>query len=234
MRSEPRDARIPVWALPISLAATFGIIIYFLFLRLLRCFSSPGSLLLHYFIHVRMTGVFPAGFPHSDIPGSLLICSSPRLFAAYHVFLRLLVPRHPPCALIRLTFDVYSVIHLEFVFTLVFFDVFSLRIFDSIFGFQGTMYRHTTSVPMGLSGLEPPTSRLSGVRSNRLSYKPIYKSIIDVVMVMSDCFQLREHRIHYCESAMAHIRLLDSSLLRSDFITRILRIRFFVNQFNPR
>ena len=27
--------------------------------------------------------------------------------------------------------------------------------------------------PMGLSGLEPPTSRLSGVRSNRLSYEPI-------------------------------------------------------------
>ena len=29
---------------------------------------------------------------------------------------------------------------------------------------------------MGLSGLEPPTSRLSGVRSNRLSYKPFLKS----------------------------------------------------------
>ena len=27
--------------------------------------------------------------------------------------------------------------------------------------------------PVGLSGLEPPTSRLSGVRSNLLSYKPI-------------------------------------------------------------
>ena len=30
--------------------------------------------------------------------------------------------------------------------------------------------------PMGLSGLEPPTSRLSGVRSNRLSYKPFFNS----------------------------------------------------------
>ena len=29
---------------------------------------------------------------------------------------------------------------------------------------------------MGLSGLEPPTSRLSGVRSNRLSYKPLLSS----------------------------------------------------------
>ena len=29
------------------------------------------------------------------------------------------------------------------------------------------------SLLVGLGGLEPPTSRLSGVRSNRLSYKPI-------------------------------------------------------------
>ena len=33
----------PVWALPRSLATTGGIIVYFLFLRVLRCFSSPGS-----------------------------------------------------------------------------------------------------------------------------------------------------------------------------------------------
>ena len=32
-------------------------------------------------------------------------------------------------------------------------------------------------VLVGLSGLEPPTSRLSGVRSNRLSYKPIESGI---------------------------------------------------------
>ena len=46
-----------------------------------------------------MTGVFPAGFPHSDICGSLVICTSPQLFAAYYVLHRLSVPRHPPYAL---------------------------------------------------------------------------------------------------------------------------------------
>ena len=40
--------------------------------------------------------VFPrGGFPHSDIPGSQPVCDSPRLFAADHVLLRLLAPRHP-------------------------------------------------------------------------------------------------------------------------------------------
>ena len=34
----------------------------------------------------------------------------------------------------------------------------------------------TGSVPMGLNGLEPSTSRLSGVRSNHLSYKPMLVS----------------------------------------------------------
>ena len=42
-------------------------------------------------------------FPHSDISGSMDICSSPKLFAAYHVFHRLLVPRHPPYALFSIT-----------------------------------------------------------------------------------------------------------------------------------
>ncbi len=41
----------------------------------------------------------PGGFPHSEIPGSQLVCSSPRLIAAYHVLHRLLTPRHPPFAL---------------------------------------------------------------------------------------------------------------------------------------
>ena len=42
------------------------------------------------------------GFPHSEISGSKRICRSPKLNAAYHVLLRLPMPRHPPCALTSL------------------------------------------------------------------------------------------------------------------------------------
>ena len=45
----------------------------------------------------------PAGLPHSVIRGSRDVCSSPRLFAAYHDLLRQTAPRHPPWTRIRLT-----------------------------------------------------------------------------------------------------------------------------------
>ena len=71
-------------------------------------FSSSGYLdvsvhrvpLHTLWIGVWIHEVFSCGFPHSEISGSKDICSSPKLIAAYHVFHRLLVPRHPPCALI--------------------------------------------------------------------------------------------------------------------------------------
>ena len=74
-------------------------------------FSSSGYLdvsvhrvpLHTLWIGVWILEVCSSGFPHSDISGSLDICSSPKLFAAYHVFHRLLVPRHPPCALSSIT-----------------------------------------------------------------------------------------------------------------------------------
>ena len=102
-RSEPRDARIPVWALPISLAATFGIDLSFFssgYLDVSVHRVPLHTLWIHYTVHEGFSCVFP----HSDIHGSLDICSSPWLFAAYHVFRRLLVPRHPPCALSSLTY----------------------------------------------------------------------------------------------------------------------------------
>ena len=45
------------------------------------------------------------GFPHSDISGSLHICCSPKLIAAYRVLHRLPMPRHSPCALFRLNYS---------------------------------------------------------------------------------------------------------------------------------
>ena len=102
MQSEPRDARITVWALPRSLAATYGIEFSFFSSGYLDV-SVPRVPHVQLCIHCTLTEVSSAGFPHSDISGSLDMCSSPKLFAAYHVFHRLLVPRHPPCALTTLT-----------------------------------------------------------------------------------------------------------------------------------
>src|SRR3990172_6390027 len=51
-------------------------------------------------------GMTHRGLPHSDIPGSKLVCSSPRLFAAYRVLHRLLAPRHSPYALSSLTIGI--------------------------------------------------------------------------------------------------------------------------------
>ena len=46
-----------------------------------------------------VAGLQPAGLPHSEMSGSIPVCRSPDLFAAYHVLLRLRKPRHPPFAL---------------------------------------------------------------------------------------------------------------------------------------
>ena len=88
-------ATTQVWALPRSLATTGGIIVYFLFLEVLRCFSSLGS------PHdaVMMSALQADGLSHSEILGSMVICTYPRLIAAYHVLHRLREPRHPPYAL---------------------------------------------------------------------------------------------------------------------------------------
>ena len=56
-----------------------------------------------YFVQRTLTEYCSAGFPHSEIPGSMPMCGSPRLIAACHVLLRLSMPRHSPCALISLT-----------------------------------------------------------------------------------------------------------------------------------
>ena len=119
------------------------------------------------------------------------VCGSPRLFAACHVLLRLLLPRHSPCALFYLTFEnscsnltfarddcilpqsdfiatfrvcfhtLHNLVFLHLLFPSYPYDV-------CCFSIQFSRY-----ILVGSSGVEPPTSRLSGARSNHLSYEPM-------------------------------------------------------------
>lgn len=72
---------------------------YFLFLQVLRCFSSLGALPPTYVFSRRILEVRSSGFPHSEIPGSKPVHGSPGLIAVSHVLLRHLAPRHSPKAL---------------------------------------------------------------------------------------------------------------------------------------
>ena len=190
-------------------------------------FQFSGFPSYDYFIHHTMTEYCSAGFPHSEICGSKDICSYPQLIAACHVLLRLLMPRHSPCALLSLTslgspfelnymsffpFEIEfflpfteklihhslhcsvfkvqrrnwlnSILHSQYLlFRCYSFFVKSLALLTCSFvnALATVRYRYQlfTSlfrcfrILVGLGGLEPPTSRLSGVRSSLLSYKPM-------------------------------------------------------------
>ena len=93
-------------------------------------FQFPGFPRTELCIYSAVTGLQPAGFPHSDIKGSMPACGSPLLFAACHVLLRRLVPWHPPCALVRLITSILRLVtftsgySLTFSLQLVFQDFF--------------------------------------------------------------------------------------------------------------
>jgi hypothetical protein len=92
-----------VWAVPRSLATTDGI----------DSLSFPADTEMFHFsaccsietmYSSRSDTELPVpGFPIRASAGQSLFSSSPRLIAAVHALLRLLVPRHPPCALTILT-----------------------------------------------------------------------------------------------------------------------------------
>ena len=65
---------------------------YFLFLRLLRCFSSPGSLAPDYVFTGPYVGIPHVGFPIRTSPAQTAAHTSPELFAVYRVLLRHLTP----------------------------------------------------------------------------------------------------------------------------------------------
>ena len=155
----------------------------FLFLEVLRCFSSLGLPHAAYVFSGGYASITSRGFPHSGIRGSMPACGFPRLIAACHALHRFLAPRHPPSALSSLTTDFSKTLWL---------------LEDRVCGCQRAERAHRpelatpggddrirTGDPLrarqvlsqlsyipqvvGLPGIEPGTSRLSSARSNQLS-----------------------------------------------------------------
>src|ERR1700753_2280770 len=71
----------------------------FLFLRVLRCFTSPRSPPHPMYSGTGNTTSLVLGFPIRTSSDQRSVDSSPRLIAASYVLHRLSMPRHPPCAL---------------------------------------------------------------------------------------------------------------------------------------
>ena len=146
------------------------------------------------------------GFPHSDTCGSTLICSSPQLFAACRVLLRLPMPRHSPCALSSLNFMSFAnrsngfscLLIVVFTLTLQYYlhchvcyysrFAFSPFLFYSVFKVHS--FENFPFSLVGSSGLEPPTSRLSGACSSLLSYEPVWCPRFVPTMVEMKRFEL--------------------------------------------
>ena len=159
----------------------------------------------------------PVGFPHSDIHGSLPAFGFPWLFVDRYVLLRLPVPRHPPCALLSLTslclFDpalqsrsnhffgfslaipshlvaqcagiFFSHIH-TFLYLCALLHILSFLLY-SVFKVLLSAPTSLCSPVVGSNGLEPSTSRLSGVRSNHLSYEPMSLVLLSGSPVLLRC-----------------------------------------------
>jgi hypothetical protein len=90
---------VTVWALPLSLATTQGVEVSFLSSGYLDV-SVPQLASSHPMYSDASTTALPVvGFPIRRSRGQRSVSTSPGLFAAAHVLLRLLAPRHPPCAL---------------------------------------------------------------------------------------------------------------------------------------
>jgi hypothetical protein len=71
----------------------------FLFLRVLRCFTSPRSPSYPIYSGMNNPTSLGLGYPIRTPSDHSSVDNSPRTIAVSHVLHRLLVPRHPPCAL---------------------------------------------------------------------------------------------------------------------------------------
>ena len=124
-----------------------------LFLKVLRCFSSLRSPLLPMNSATDIPTLLEIGFPIQRSPDQSLFSDSPKLFAAYHVFHRLLAPRHPPDALNNLTINRLLLFNCQ-------------RATVLLEGSKPSTYL------VEVNGLEPMTPCVQSRRSPKLSYTP--------------------------------------------------------------
>ena len=136
-----------------------------LFLRVLRCFSSPRSPLLPMDSATDTPTLLGIGSPIQRSPDQSLFSGSPKLIAAYHVFHRLLTPRHPPYALSSLTINRLLVCNCQ-------------RATAFSEGSKPSLYL------VEVNGLEPMTPCVQSRRSPKLSYTP--NVISDLRLRISD------------------------------------------------
>ena len=80
---------------------------------------------------------------------------------------------------------------------------------------------------VGLSGLEPLTSRLSGVRSNRLSYKPSVNSLSKYPRYFAMRFHHVLRTIYSCIHALAQASLRRACLPEQALLMAIVEIKGF-------
>ena len=172
-----------------------------------------------YLIQYTMNEVYSFGLLHSEIYGSMCTYHSPQLIAVNHVLLRLPMPRHSPCALYCFTIcfmfhefskkllilNTCSYYPIKF-FLIVFTRSILICITFALFSFQVPFFcllktdfsnksLCCSNLPLkslvGTNGLEPSTSRLSGVRSNHLSYAPISLVEMRRIELLTLCVQGR-------------------------------------------
>jgi hypothetical protein len=173
----------------------------FLFLGVLRCFSSPRSPCIPMYSVCSTEALPPVGFPIRKSPDQSLFSGSPKLIAAYHVLHRLSLPRHPPYALSSLTIknckSINSTLCALYLSISCLLQISMQLSKNSVRTHQVRSYKsgggerdrtddllrarqalsqlsYTPDYLVGLDGLEPSTSRLSVVCSSQLSYRPLF------------------------------------------------------------
>ena len=150
-------------------------------------FHFPGCRAGGLWIHPASTGIAASGLPHSEIHGSKRVGRSPWLIAASRVLRRLAMPRHPPHARQRLSENPISPprgaafgsvlvaacfwqIHLSRTGREIRPSERPLRAAGPPFRVVGAS--RLCAGLVGVTGVGPVTSSLSGTRSNQLSYTP--------------------------------------------------------------